>query len=234
MTSQMKNDSSEQQRLAEKFPFDTSVGLVATFASYIVSGLFLFGFSYIHEYLISFGISTFEIDVTYYAAAAIGISVLLDNTFQYIGLLLFIGLLPAFTVMSFIVYWARRKFGNRGFWGACALFFTLVCVVAVYQGRQYAIKEAQSVMTGIEGISAYCKLTRSDSISAEFSKKFEELTENHLMRKVIETEDVIYFTYVVEESELDKYNIRGNSLAIKKSNIGHCRFVVGRKPSVGN
>ena len=217
----MKNDSSKYQRFAAKIPFDFSVGLVTTFVSGIVSGLFLFGFSYTREYLTSFGLSPFEINITYHAAAAHGTSLIVDNK-------LYIGLFLVLILMSIVVSWARNKFGNLGFWIPCALFFIFICVIAVYAGKQYATKEALAVMTGAEGISAYCKLTSSSSISKQIKKSFEAMTREGRTRKVIETRDMVYFTFIVEQNELELAKIRANSFAIKKTDIEHCRFFAGR------
>ena len=228
--------SDENHSSANPDVFAIDVSVVAIAASFIVAGLFLIGFSYIDVYLKSFGLSALEINVTYYAAAARGFNVLLEvfNDIDFLGVsgdktLLIVGFFLQFILIVSIVSSARFYFSATGWILTAAILLLGTCWIAVETGAAYATRKVESILEDNNGLIAYCSLKSDNAMDGsnnamdeKFKKSFKNKSESGKLKKIIETRDMIYFSYT---SENYMENIHGHSIAIKKSDIRFCRFV---------
>ena len=217
----MKNDSSQKRNSRNRHLLEIDARLVGTAASLIVAGLYLLGFSNVKTYLDSFSLSMLEINIPYYAAAAFGVEVIVSNTFYTVGLILF------FFVILLVMSLARNLYGSKAFFVSAAVMLVLTCLLASKTGANYGYQRAQSIQYEQAGKIAYCNLVSNDTITKLFKQQFDEKSKMNIVRKIIETRDMMYFTYYVD-NEIFKEQYHGLSIAVKKSDIEYCRFLTSK------
>ena len=245
------NSSAENHSLAnadkaDKFAIKLSE--VAIAASFIVAGLFLIGFSYINVYLTSFGLSALEINTTYYATAAHGFNVLLEtisntaflseSTFRAATSVTF--MLIIFQILSMLLFSSARYLGHQiGLYGAVLFLLFATCSIAVAIGTTYGHKKVEKLVHApdkldkLEGVIVYCKLKDNPEIDEDFKNAFEEKSDMGELRKIIETRDLVYFTYLIDKNSI-RSDLKGHAIAIQKSNIEFCRFINYERYDIAN
>ena len=185
------------------------------FASGGVAWVFLLGFSYSRSYLQSFGLSLPELDLSYVETTAHGAYLLQD------GWVLGASLSIVF-VASLIVSAARRRFGSSGSFALGASLFLLACYMAVWIGACKAKEHSAIVTSGTGGYPAYCKLSDKANFPQNFKKNFEKITVEHNVRKIWETKDAIYLTFVLDPPW---EGFPGQSIGFNKTDIVYCRII---------
>ena len=217
----MKNDSSQKRNSTNRHLFETDAKLVGTAASLIVAGLYLLGFSNIKTYLDSFSLTMLEINIPYYAAAAFGVEVIVSSKLKIVALFLL------FIVILLVISLARNLYGPKGLLSSSVVMLVLTCWLAVETGANYGIQQAQAIQHEQAGKIAYCKLVSNGRISKQIKDQFEQKSRMNQLRKIIETRDMMYFTYNIED-KIFKEQYYGVSLAFKKSDIEYCRFLTSK------
>ena len=187
--------------------------------SFVVATLFLFGFSYFNEFLKSFSLSELEININYHSAVANGVDVLMRRSVD--GQIL--SLILLFSMMG-LVYYIYRSSRTKQFWIRSAFGLILISLLSVYTGAEYAVKDVRDIMKGNLGKVAYCQLKAT--VSEKTRTMIEKMTRDHKMRKILETRDMLYLTFVSSNNEENEEVNIGQSIAIQKTDIDYCRFSV--------
>ena len=200
-------------------PFD--VNLVKFFASCGIAILFIFGFTFSHEYFAGFGISLFDTEIGWLQAALIGGLFVVE-----IGRwALLLWALCAFAVAGVLVYAGSYCWGKVGMYVTVSLSFLLLCYVAGWYGIVQGTKMKRNVVAGKAGYLAACALKESAwKDRAKMKDAFEELSAAGKVRLILQTGDMMYFTFTnVPISE----QFHGQAFVVNASDVAFCR-VFGR------
>lgn len=189
-----------------------------------IVGLFLAGYSYVDTFYDRFGLALHEVAIGYLETIEFVAFLLEDYRFILASIVVAVA-------FSASVAYVRFAFGDFGFYLSIAILFLLLSYLAVFGGSRVAHSYADNIILGNEGRKVYCELKYSADFHEDFRESFSKVTKSGRVRKIKETETMIYL-FVVPESKPAEVQHQepshGESLEIQKNDISLCRVASGR------
>ena len=218
------SESEEANQLGILNSIPVGLDFIKFFVTVGASAAALAGYSYTNEYFHHFGISLFDLDISYLNIVASAGYLLQDNWVLF-------GSIVVAILISLVVAVSRYFLGNLGFYGTATLLFLLLCYFAVQLGNTKAAEHSESIIDGTSGRLAYCVLRdeieglNNGSFTKEFKESFNKVTKDDRMVKILETRESIYlFAVPLPEKELPE-NYNGDSINIQKADLLYCRVM---------
>ena len=121
----------------------------------------------------------------------------------------------------------RRRYGSSGFLLSMLLSLTVYSYFAVFIGEWQANSNADNILKGSHGHVAYCRIKDYVSFPENVRKSFRQNTQEGRMRKIFETEHMIYLFPVFhtqQSNSQQKEKFDGESFGIKKNDLYFCRI----------
>lgn len=189
-----------------------------------IVGLFLAGYSYVNTFYDRFGLALHEVGIGYLETIEFVAFLLEDYRF------ILASIVVAVTFSSLVAY-IRFAFGDFGFYLSIAILFLLLSYLAVFGGSRVAHSYADNIILGDEGRKVYCELKNSADFHKDFRKSFIKVTADGRVRKIKETETMVYLFVVPDpesKSAHQEHDDHGESLEIQKNDVSLCRVASGR------
>ena len=201
-----------------------------------ITYFFVAGYFYANTYYDRFGLQLHEIGIGYLEVIEVSMHIFRKYNHYAIGASV---ILVVFFTVAYINYISSRHGASpnspedhstpgtsKGRWNlyltlALALMLFGSIYVSAFIGHCLGNQYATRIVKGIEGRTAYCEL-RKNKYSEKFRKRFKEVTNEHRVIKIKETETMMYLFVVPQPEELEESD-HGESFGFHKSDISYCR-----------